>query len=375
MIYIILAAPLLIYFLFVLYLYYSWLSIKVYAYDKESGRPCPFISVIVPIRNEADNLPLLIKSLHAQQYDNFELILVDDHSTDGSVDLAKSLLVDEHRFKYKIISMEGSGCEGKKKALLEGVENASGEIVLCTDGDCQAGPHWVASVGHYFAENDCVMLSGGVAFINDGTLFNKLQDLEFTSLIGTGAACMKAGFPNMCNGANLAYRREVFFEVNGFSGNEDVASGDDEFLMHKVWQKYPGKVHFLKSTDNVIYTRPCPNLTSFFFQRRRWSSKWDKYTLNSVKYIAFFVFLTNVSFLVLFWMTFVYKLSLLVLLTLFTVKLLLDFMFVRKVTNDQGRHAGFLPFLLLQLIHPYYILIFGVLSKVGNYKWKGRTYK
>jgi hypothetical protein len=72
-------------------------------------------------------------------------------------------------------------------------------------------------------------------------------------LVGSGACAMMIGKPNMCNGANIAYPKAVFEEVNGFDGNEHIASGDDEFLMHKIAEKYPNQIVFAHYQPNIVY--------------------------------------------------------------------------------------------------------------------------
>ena len=107
-------------------------------------------------------------------------------------------------------------------------------------------------------------MSGPVALIKEKIFFQKLQSIEFSILIATGAACIYYRNPTMCNGANLAYTKRIFKEVGGFDGNADVASGDDEFLMHKVAKNYPKEVIFLKDRESIVYTYSEKNFLNFF---------------------------------------------------------------------------------------------------------------
>ena len=81
----------------------------------------------------------------------------------------------------------------------------------------------------------------------------------------------------MCNGANLAYERKLFYEVDGFAGIDHIASGDDMLLMHKIAKKYPGKIYYLKSVDAIVSTHPMQSWKQFFNQRIRWASKATHY--------------------------------------------------------------------------------------------------
>src|SRR5690606_17909477 len=162
---------------------------------------------------------------------------------------------------------------GKKAAIRTGLDYAKGDLIVTTDADCQMGANWLAVIEEFYHSQKLKMVIGPVALHAGDALFSQMQSIEFASLIGSGAASFKLGIPSMCNGANLAYSKEVFFEVNGFEDTMHLASGDDEFLMHKVVEKYPEKVSFLKNKEAVVKTNSMPDLNSFFNQRIRWASK------------------------------------------------------------------------------------------------------
>src|SRR5690606_15171890 len=119
------------------------------------------------------------------------------------------------------------------------------------------------------------------------------QTLEFLYLVGLGAAGIGNGRPSTCNGANLAYRRDVFYEMGGFSGIDHLASGDDELFLHKVAAVYPEKIGFCKSRDAVVYTDAKRDLRGFINQRRRWASKSTHYKEKSVVALGVSVWLFN----------------------------------------------------------------------------------
>src|SRR6202012_3482401 len=114
---------------------------------------------------------------------------------------------------------------------------------------------------------------------------------------GSGAALIGNGQASTCNGANLAYRKDVFYAVGGFKGIDDLASGDDELLLQKVAEKYPGKIGFLKSYDAIVYTHAKHTLKEFLQQRRRWASKSVKYKDKKVTAMTVGIWLFNVSLL------------------------------------------------------------------------------
>src|SRR5690606_5203635 len=124
-----------------------------------------------------------------------------------------------------------------------------------------------------------------------------LQTLEFLYLIGLGAASIGNREASTCNGANLAYRKDIFMELNGFQGIEELASGDDELFLHKVAAKYPEKIGFCKSREAVVYTEAKDSLSSFISQRKRWASKSTHYKKKAIVYLGVGVWLFNVFLL------------------------------------------------------------------------------
>ncbi|MEO6812876.1 MAG: glycosyltransferase family 2 protein, partial [Ginsengibacter sp.] len=124
-------------------------------------------------------------------------------------------------------------------------------------------------------------------------LLKIFQSLDFMTLQGITGASVYKKFHSMCNGANLAYEKKVFYEVNGFEGIDEIASGDDMLLMHKIQKAYPDKILFLKSTDVIVQTQPTATMKDFMNQRIRWASKADKYTDKKITAVLLLVYLLN----------------------------------------------------------------------------------
>jgi biofilm PGA synthesis N-glycosyltransferase PgaC len=222
----------------VLILYYvaylvrcAWFWGKVDVRTEADGE-WPMVTVIVPARNEAAGVGTCVRTILAQDYPQacMELILVNDHSEDDTVTLAMAAAQGDARFRC--IDLEAqTGTAYKKAAVARGIAAAQGSIIVTTDADCHMGTGWLrAMVQQFDGETDLV--SGPVALEGEGA-FAQMQALEFMGLIAVGAAGIAAGSPNMCNGANLAYRKAAFEAVGGFAGIDHIASGDDELLMHR----------------------------------------------------------------------------------------------------------------------------------------------
>ena len=131
---------------------------------------------------------------------------------------------------------------------------AKGNLIVTTDADCIVQPEWLQTIASYYEEFGPVFIAAPVVYTNPlhgDSFFKKLlkifQSLDFITLQGITGASVYKKFHNMCNGANLAYEKKVFNEVGGFEGIDQIASGDDMLLMHKIQKIYPGRIQYLKS--------------------------------------------------------------------------------------------------------------------------------
>ncbi len=346
-----------------------------------------FFSIIIPVRNEAPNIAQLLNDLSQQQgcfanqiSDYFEVIVVDDHSTDGTADLVTSQ-ISKVPFTLKLTRLRISkNFEGsfKKKAIAQGVSHSaqttSKHIIITTDGDCRLNPKWLDTYYNFFARKKPKLVSGPVTFYQEKSLFDKLQAIEFSSLIGTGAACMQAGSPNMCNGANLAFTKEVFLELNGYEGNLHVPSGDDEFLLQKVFKRYPNKIYFLKNSNAIVYSRAQKNLSDFYQQRKRWAGKWKYHKSWKTSLLAIFIFGFHFSWLTGLFLTIGFDYPIQVFVLQSCVKVIVEFFFLLTIMRFLKKPLSFFYFLLLQVMYPFYTVFFGIAANFGMYNWKGRKF-
>jgi cellulose synthase/poly-beta-1,6-N-acetylglucosamine synthase-like glycosyltransferase len=353
--------------------YYFWLKITVYKKETTTTTEgTTMLSVLIAIRNESGKIELLLKDLEKQSYpkERFELLIMDDHSEDNSFHIVKDF-IGKNKLQLQIIKME-EGVTGKKNAITEGVERAKGTLMITTDGDCRMGPEWLSSIERFYREKKKKMITGGVCFTEGDSWREQMMELEFASLVGSGAASLEMGYPSMCNGANLAYEKEVFLEVGGYSNSDHIASGDDEFLMHKIFRKYPGSVSFLKNKAAIVETKAPESWKLFFEQRKRWASKWENYTYTHVKLLALLIFGSNLALVINFMLAPMESYPLRLFLILLTFKFMLEFLFLRSVLVYFGRKLHIGVFLLTEIFYPFYVVLFALIGRTGKYKWKDR---
>lgn len=339
------------------------------------GQQQVFVSVIIPVRNEEATIADLLRDLAGQHYPAhcFEVLVVDDGSTDRTAARVQAFLPGApYALRYLDLTRLGSAT-GKKQAVTAGVQQARGELLAFTDGDCRVQPGWLQHLAAGYCQHQACFISGPVAFGEAAGAFAKMQAVEFASLIGVGAASLAMGKPNMCNGANMAYPRQVFDEVQGFAGNAHIASGDDEFLLHKVFTRYPDRVVFLKAPAATVYTRPQPSLASFVAQRVRWASKWPAYQQAAPKLLALLVFGVNLLLLAGLGLWAGGLLPGWAFGLAFGLKFGVDLLFLWPVMAffNQQQHWPYI--FLLQLVYVPYVVGVGLASWKRQYRWKDRV--
>ncbi len=345
--------------------YRGWKSLSFFsASEEEAMFP---ISVIVPFRNEEENLPSLLLALSAQTYPYLEIILVNDHSTDSSSDIVKKF--QQNIPFLKLVDAKG---EGKKNALKEGIARSTGDFIVCTDADCIPGNDWIKTIASYQAEHYCDMLICPVKIADGQSVFQKLQALEFTTLIASGAGAAGIKKPIMCNGANLGFSR-LAWERSVDELKENEPSGDDMFLMMSI-KKRNGRIHFLKKEEAIVETVACETIPEFINQRKRWVSKSKSYSDFQVMAVGLEVMIVNLLILGYLSYGFIYPIAFKAAILIWLVKTLSDMLFLSKTLDFFGQKSLILLMPLFSVLYPLYVLISGFLGLFGSYTWKDRRY-
>jgi len=365
----------------VLLFYRKWFLQLKHFNLPQNYTPTTSFSIIIPARNEEANIKTCLTSILQQQYPTtlFEIIVIDDHSSDNT-----SLIVEELQHQYsnlKLIKLvdelDGEMLNSyKKKAIENAISYAKANWIITTDADCFMQTKWLSIFDAWIQENDTVFVAAPVAFTNNGSLLQTFQYIDFMSLQGITAASVNAGFHNMCNGANLAYKKEVFFEVNGFKGIDNIASGDDMLLMNKIKNHYTNGVSFLFSKQAIVTTHPMPTWSSFFNQRIRWASKAEQFKTKdtSIFIVLVLVYLLNVTLFIMPFLSIFNFIFLWYWLLFIMLKTIAELAFALPVAKFFSQpFIWWFPF--LQPLHIVYIVVSGWLGKFGTYNWKGRNVK
>ncbi|RYJ40224.1 Glycosyl transferase family protein [Flavobacterium anhuiense] len=359
-------AILTIYILSISLLIYGFFKVK--KYQITDLQPKTSFTIIVPFRNEKENLPILLESFLNLNYptDLFEVILVDDNSKE-------KFQVLNSKFQVSIINNIRISNSPKKDAITTAMQQVKTDWVITTDADCIVPKNWLLAFDNYIQENKVSMLAGAVRYQCENSFLDHFQQLDLTSLQGAtiGSFGLNKGF--MCNGANLAYIKSLFEKLNGFDGNDKIASGDDVFLLQKAIEKFPDEVHYLKADETIVTTKPTENWKVLFHQRVRWAAKTSSYRSTFGKFLGLIVFFGNLSFVIgFFFMIFViwfYPIFVLFAFSKFAIDCVL-----LSITNQFLTKTRIKSLLLSSLLYPFFSSTVALYSLFGSYEWKDRRF-
>jgi len=330
------------------------ISISIYEKPNKTSYKIPGISVVISSKNEFENLKVLIPKLLDQEYNSYEIILIDDRSTDDTYEFAIDLDHKEEKFKLVRIDSTPDHINNKKYAITLGIRAAKFDHILLTDADCiPMSKEWISEMSRGFSSNKKKFVVGYSQYLNaEGPLNNFIKFetlLTAINYIGIGLL----GRPYMAVGRNIAYRKSFFLENNGFGKFQSVVGGDDDLLINQYAKRK--NTSFILSPESTIYSNPKTKLSDFILQKTRHLSvgklyrKTDKLLLGllSLSKIVFWISFIA-AIMSVFQTYFVLGGFLLVMVSLLTVLLVL-----KKKTGDKSSIWMF-PFLDFIFIF-YYI--------------------
>ena len=349
---------------------------KIDLVNHTNTTPKNSFSIVIPFRNEAPNLTHLLNSLLAINYPNklFEILLVNDDSNDNFKQIIEIFKQQNPTLNSTLINNKTSSNSPKKDAITCAINQSKFEWIVTTDADCIVPQNWLQLFNQQIEEKQPLFISAPVKFKKQNTLLYHFQNLNFTSLIGSTIGSFGIGNPIMCNGANLCYKKEAFFEVKGFEGNSIIASGDDVFLLEKINNVFPTKTCYLKSDEAIVQTNSEHNLSSFLNQQIRWASKSTAYNNIFSKFIGLIILGMNLTIIVLLFLTILNPLFLKYLLMITIQKLLIDFLLIYKTSLFLKNTNSLKYIIFISILYPFFIVYIGFLSLFKSYEWKGRNF-
>ena len=332
-------------------------------------------SIIIPFRNEGNNLTNLLKSLHHLNYDNslFEVLFVNDESNDDSVEIIETFKLKNPNLNISIIESVRITKSPKKDAITLAIGITKNDWIVTTDADCIVPPFWLDSFDEFIQKNITQFISAPVTYANNHSLLNRFQLLDILSLQGATIGGFGIQKPFLCNAANLAYKKSFFNALDGFEGNTNIASGDDVFLLQKAIKKEPNSVHYLKSKHAIVLTDSEPNINRLIEQRKRWAAKTSSYN-NFGKLSGLLVLLMNAVIICSFVLLLIGLLKFRLFLYLFIIKASIDFLLIYKTARFFEQERYLASYLFSSIIYPFFNVYIAFTSLFNGYKWKNRHF-
>jgi glycosyltransferase involved in cell wall biosynthesis len=327
------------------------------------------ISVIICAKNEAKNLKKLIPLLLQQDYPNFEIVLINDSSTDKTLKVMESFKDNNSNVKIVNVKNIEAFWGNKKYALTLGIKAATNDFLLFTDADClPVSKHWISEMSSHFSNSKSLVIGYGAYKKANKSFLNKLIRFETLLTATQYFSYAKMGQPYMAVGRNLAYRKELFFEASGFINHIKIKSGDDDLFVNQIANSENTSICFSKQS----FTESAPKNTfkEWIIQKRRHISTAKHYKFKHKVMLSLFY----ISQL-LFWILAIVLLSIssywILLIFLIFFRFLIQFLslgFASKKLNEFDL-IPFLPILELFLISAqFYIFIKNIIAKPTHWK-------
>jgi cellulose synthase/poly-beta-1,6-N-acetylglucosamine synthase-like glycosyltransferase len=334
-------------------------------------------SVIVAARNEEANVESCIKSLLSQTLpvDRYEIIIVNDRSTDRTADLARSFCARHRNISVVTIEETPPGVVPKKYAVMTGIRHARHQIMVLTDADCLVPPTWLESIDRCFDETTG-MVQGITVYARPAgmsALFFGLQALDFLSHGVVAAAAVGAGLPLNANANNLAFRKDAYDAVGGYARIDNIVSGDDDLLLQRFHKSGKWRIRYMIDPAGAVTTQPTPTIRGILEQRKRWGSIMAHYGAAQTALLAG-IFLFYLSILAsfiggVFGARYLALCGLLIILKLLGEALLL--WPGTRIFRQQPLRRYLIPASLLQLPLVIYAVFAGVF---GRFAWKNQEF-
>ncbi len=343
-------------------------------YDCERSGAQPSVSIVVAARNEEQNIATCLAAILNQTYpqNRLEVIVVDDRSTDRTAEIVEDFAKTNRRVRLLRITDRAPDFAPKKRAIDLGVRSARGDIIFTTDADCQPGPEWIAEIVKYFTAN-VGMVAGYNPYQTNDSLFSKIMALDYFAMACVAAASAGLNYPMSCSGGNLAYRRQIYFELDGFQKHGRWISGDDDFFLERVRESTNWKIRYAANPKTFVPTAPPETLRDFVQQRIRYASKCANYSAPVTLSLAA-VYVLNLLLVLGAMGSFFQPIILPVVSAAFFIKSFSEYYFLNRGARwFQIRFSPFI-FLAAAALHPIYIAAIGLLGRFSNFKWKGENH-
>ena len=294
---------------------------------KELTVNTPPASIIICARNEEDNLIEFLPLIFAQDYPDFEVVVVNDCSFDNTADILEELEYKHSNLKVVTIKESQNHAHGKKIALMMGIKGATHEHLLLTDADCKPNSKdWLFNMMQHFTNETEIVLGYG-AYEKQKGFLNKIIRFDTFMIALQYLSFSLAGKTYMGIGRNLAYKKSLFFKMKGFASHYHIDSGDDDLFVNEAATKQNSKIEV--SIDSITISRVKKTYKDWFRQKSRHLTTFKQY--NSASKIRLLILSMSQYFFYLFFITLlIIQFAPIIVLSLFALRLLVQIVIFNK---------------------------------------------
>lgn len=369
--------PFIVFFAFCWTLFLSYLQY----YSQKTARPInnqplalPFVSVIIAARNEEKNIKACLHSILKNAYpkDLFEVIVIDDHSTDGTCEEVRAVEMD---FPTQTIFLQKlDGKEGKKNAISAALSIARGEYRLITDADCTVPSCWITEMVQAMADHSLDAAFGTVLIHQRNSLSERWQRLEQGNLMLTSNALFNAASPIMASAANMCFHKNLDNTFIASSAANKPASGDDVFFLHSLLNDPSKHCGFIANRNAVVITKPVKGIRDFLRQRIRWAAKSKYYKNHDALFIGALVLICQAVFVATIPMAVFFPAFAVDIALLWLLKIVAEYLLHKRFMEHYLRGNTTIESLIVSLAYPFYSLFVGTAGMfITRIKWKERS--
>jgi len=250
-------------------IYYLVILSKFSFYKEQAQTPKNIaISVLICAKNESKNLKKFLPSIIQQDYPNFEIVLINDSSSDKTLKVMEAFRTEHKNIKIVDVKSIEAFWGNKKYALTLGIKAATHNFLLFTDADCKpVSNQWISEMSAHFSNSKSIVLGYGAYSKIKGSLLNKLIRYETLITASQYFSYSLMGQPYMAVGRNLAYRKELFFESSGFINHINIKSGDDDLFINQIADSENTAISVSK--ESFTESNPKSSLAEWILQKRR----------------------------------------------------------------------------------------------------------
>jgi cellulose synthase/poly-beta-1,6-N-acetylglucosamine synthase-like glycosyltransferase len=230
----------------------------------------PLVSVLVAARDEAPHLPHLFQALAAQTYPHYEVIIVDDRSTDDTPRLLADWERRDERVRSVRVEQDPGARSPKIAALQQGIAHAQGALLLFTDADCTMPPSWITCMAAAFVPGTGAVIGYAELTTPNHSVVEQLQAFDYFANMTLAAGATKLGRPLGAGGANIAYRRTAYHEAGGFAALPPNVIADDMALVQQIADLAAWNIAFCDDPGAVVRSPAVPTIKEAVNRQLRW---------------------------------------------------------------------------------------------------------